>query len=130
MLYSAPGNVRPGSVTVILGAQGPVPNTIRGEFRDGRANYRLQVVEGTAENIGSEPVREATVAMKTITRRSQVDRAMAYALNKIRRVVRRYTWQCPVGALVSEPFDVVRLAYDTPALSPRRLGLPARRARP
>jgi hypothetical protein len=114
LLYAAPGNIEPGTLSTVLGSQGPVPNTVRGEFRDDAHGYRLQVLEGVASDIGSESVQESTIQLTTITRESHALRALTYALNKSRKVVRRYTWQSPVGAIVSEPFDVVMLAYETP----------------
>jgi predicted phage tail protein len=107
------GNVVRETVLSTLGSTGTPPNTVRGEFPDRAQNYRLSVIEVTAADIGAELPSEQTVSLQTVTRLSEATRKLAYALKKTRLVQRRFTWQSPLLALPSEPFDVVRLGYRT-----------------
>lgn len=109
--YTTPGRIVLGSLVQTLGASGPLINTVRGEYLDQAKNYRLQIVELTAADIGTEPVNETTVSLKTVTSAAMALRDMAYALKKHRLVPRRYTWDTPLGGLVSEPFDVTMLSF-------------------
>lgn len=110
--YSMPGNILEGSLQTTWGGQGSPPNTIRGEFPDEDRNEVLSVVE-YPEDIGTEPVREELVSLRSIVRRSQAYREIAFRLKKLRNVKRRFAWTSPMTALVSEPFDVDSLSYDT-----------------
>jgi hypothetical protein len=92
---------------------------VRGEFPDAAQNYRLSIIELQASDIGTELLKEQSMSLKSITRLAQARRSLAYALKKQRNVQRRYTWKSPLTALVSEPFDLVRVGYMTPA---RRYG--------
>jgi hypothetical protein len=113
--YLGPGNLVAESQTSTIGATGPPPNTVRGEFADAAQNYRLALIEVVASDIGSELLNEQTTSLKTVTRESQAIRVLAYGLKKTRLALRRYSWKSPLAALPSEPFDVVRLGYHTPA---------------
>ena len=112
--YSEPGSILEQSVTMTLGTSGERVNTVRGEFSDVEQNYRLSLVEVEASDKGDELLNEATVSFKSITRLSQIQRALAYGLKKQRNVSRRWVWQTTLDALPAEPFDVVRLNYLSP----------------
>jgi hypothetical protein len=115
LAYTGLGAIVQDSLATSIGSIGEPPNTVRGEFTDEAQNYRLSVIELQAADIGEELLREQTTSLKTIIRLTHAKRALAYALKKTRLVQRRHSWQSPLGALVSEPFDVIRLGHQTPA---------------
>ena len=115
LLYSMPGNIIEGSLHHSKGSgEGTLPNTILGQFPDAGANYMLQPVVVEAEDIGDEPTRSDLVTISTVTDVRRVYWMLNSQLKRHRLVQRHVTWQSPQTAMVSEPFDIVSLAYDTP----------------
>ena len=114
LLYSMPGNVIEGSLTHTHGTgEGFLPNTIRGEFVDASTNYRPQILEVVASDIGAEPTREELTSFVTLTDIRRVYWALRAQLLRKRLVKRHMSWQSPMTALVSEPLDLASLAYET-----------------
>lgn len=112
--YGEPGSILDQSVSLTFGSSGERVNTVRGEFSDVDQNYRLSLIEVEAGDKGEELLNESTISFKSITRLSQAQRALAYALKKQRNVQRRWVWQTTLDAVPAEPFDVVRLSYLSP----------------
>ena len=112
--YGEPSSILENSVSMTLGTSGDPVNTVRGEFSDVEQNYRLSLVEVEASDKGQELLNESTVSFKSLTRLSQVERALAYGLKKQRNVQRRWVWQTSLDAIPAEPFDVIRLSYLSP----------------
>jgi len=114
LVYAFPGNIIEGSIDLVLGdGQGRISNTIRGQFPDATNNYTNQVLQVVADDIGSEPTIETFVSLATITNATQAYWLLRRELLRQRQVQRRYRWQSPQTALVSEPFDHVAVVYDT-----------------
>jgi hypothetical protein len=114
LLYAMPGNIVEGSVQSTQGdGQGALPNTLMAQFPDSSAAYQLQPYELVAPGAESEPVREQSVTIYTLTDIARVYWLMRYQLLRMRLVTRHFTWQAPIGALVSDPLDQVELSYET-----------------
>jgi hypothetical protein len=114
LLYSMPGNMSEGSLVQTMGSgQGEVTNTLIGQFADASAGYNLQPFTVTAPGAESEPVRSELVTILTLTDIARVYWLLRSKILRKRLVQRHFSWVSPSTALVSEPFDLVSLAYDS-----------------
>lgn len=114
LLYSSPGNIIEGTLQLQTGRDSPVINTLKGEFPDADQDYK--VVPTTLYDLNKtddDPVRSDQISYTSITRKSQVAREMRYQMNKAVKIKRKWQWQSPRTAMISEPYDVDKLSYNT-----------------
>lgn len=116
LLYSMPGNIIEGSLSRTLGTgQGHIPNTQLLQFPDEADRFRPHLLPFRAPGTESDPDREASSLTAYSLIRYQHAYWMARAqLLRQRLVQRSFEWHSPATAMVSEPFDIATLAYDTP----------------
>jgi hypothetical protein len=113
LMYSSPGNIIKDSLQLELGKERKEINIVRAEFPDSAQDFKVLPVKLESDSKGSDPERLETVSYTTITRKSQAAREMRFFLNKLEKIRKRWTWKSPKTALISEPFDVSKLAYTT-----------------
>jgi len=93
LLYAMPGNIVEGSVESAQGdGQGQVPNSLMAQFPDQDAAYQLQPYELLAPGAESEPIRQQSVTIYTLTDVARVSWLLRYQLLRLRLVTRHYTW--------------------------------------
>lgn len=121
LTYSRPGNIVEGSESFQLGSgQGLLPNNILLQFMDQDNNYNPHILryppEGeTLAGAEGEPDREApAVTVYSITDWNHAFWAARYELLRQRLIQRHVQWSSPITAMVSEPFDHVAFASETP----------------
>lgn len=116
LLYSLPGTIIEDSLKHTNGPrEGPAPTLIQMQFPDADDGYRPHLLEIVADGAEDEPRIEApALTCYTLTRYEHAYWLARYQLLKQRLVTRQEQWLSPMSALVSEPYDHVALAYDTP----------------
>ena len=113
LLYASGKNIIEGSMKRELGFENKSINTLRGEFPDNDKDFKTNVVELQDSGIGSDPIKDLNFTFLSLTREGNVYRELMYHLKRRVLVKRRFKWFAPMGALLSEPLDVVRLSYRT-----------------
>jgi hypothetical protein len=113
LLYSFPGNIIENTLKMQLGREDKLINVLRSEFPDELADFKVVPLKlDVATKLDTDPERSDNVSFTSITRKSQATREMKYLLAKATLNHRRWEWESPRNALVSEPFDVDLLSYN------------------
>lgn len=113
LMYSSPGNIIEGTLQTERGQVNKPTNTIRAEFANEGADYKVIPAKLVYPGTEDEPERPENVSFISITRLSQVSREMNFRLKTLRLIKRRWAWKSPETALGSEPLDIGKLAYKT-----------------
>lgn len=113
LLYSYPGNIISDSLQYQLGNSDKEINTITSEFPDIDNDYKVVPTILVSSTRGTDPERPQDLSYTSLVRKSQVSREMNFYLKQKTLVKKRWNWKSPRTAIVSEPFDVDYLSYQT-----------------
>lgn len=120
MLYSYPGNIIQNTLKMEKGFNEKPKNAIRADFPDEDHDWKVIPVRmDLATRLPTDPERSDTISYASITRLSEIAREMDYRL-KLAQLSRKWTWDTPGFVTISEPYDTVKLAYNTVDTQPGR----------
>ena len=111
LLYAEGSNIIEGSIGLEISHPDRPFNQISAKFRDADKEYDRNYANPiTDPDIGADPIVQEVVQYDTITRESEVQRENMIIFKRAFLERRRWTYQSPMGAIVSEPMDLDYLA--------------------